>query len=212
MWVLISLSSPKIFPKFAKNSSIMETVTAVSIEEYFSLLHDSEEKLEYYDGEIVAMSGAQPNHNIVACNLIAEFVVCLKKQGCIVLNSDQLITIGKDRLYVFPDIVVVCDKPLYERTKRGLKSLLNPKIVVEVLSDSTETHDRSNKLEYYQTLASLENYVLVATRKKKVEVYRKSDRDEWLHRLYNEGNPMMKIGECEIDLREIYANVDFEKA
>lgn len=189
----------------------MATQTAVSVEEYFDLLYDSEEKLEYYDGEIVAMSGAQPNHNIIACNLISEFVVCLKKQGCFVLNSDQLITIGQRRLYVFPDIVVVCGKPLYEKTKRGLKSLLNPKIVVEVLSDSTEAHDRGNKLEYYQTLASLENFVLVSTKKKKVEVYLKSDSDGWLHRIYNEGSPIMKIGECEIDLREIYSNVDFEE-
>ncbi len=105
-----------------------------------------------------------------------------------------------------------CEKPIYEKTKRGLKSLLNPRIVVEVLSDSPEAHDRGNKLEYYQTLASLENFVLGSTIKKKAEVYRKSDGGDWLHRIYNEGSPMIKIGECEIDLREIYSNVDFEEA
>lgn len=67
-------------------------------------------------------------------------------------------------------------------------------------------------MEYYQTLASLENFVLVSTKKKKVEVCRKSDGGDWLHRIYNEGSPIMKIGECEIDLREIYSNVDFEEA
>ena len=161
----------------------MGTQTAVSVEEYFDLLYDSEEKLEYYDGEIVAMSGAQPNHNIITVNLTVEFVLCLKKMGCIVLNSDQLISIGPRGPYVFPDVVVVCEKPLYEKTKRGLKSLLNPKIVVEVLSDSTEAHDRGNKLKYYQTLASPDNFVLVSTRKKKVEVYHKNDSGGWLHRI-----------------------------
>lgn len=189
----------------------MITQTAISVEEYFDLLHESEEKLEYYDGEIVAMSGAQPNHNIITVNLTVELVLCLKKQGCIVLNSDQLISIGPQGPYVFPDIVVACDKPLYGKTKRGLKALLNPRIVVEVLSDSTEAHDRGNKLEYYQTLASLENFILVSTKKKKVEVYLKSDSGDWLHRIYNEGNPMIKIGNCEIDLREIYSNIDFEE-
>ena len=190
----------------------MLTQTAVSVDEYFDLLHNSEEKLEYYDGEIVAMSGAQPNHNIITVNLTVEFVLCLKKLGCVVLNSDQLISIGPHGPYVFPDIVVVCEKPLYEKTKRGLKSLLNPRIVVEVLSDSTEAHDRGNKLEYYQALASLENFILVSTKKKKVEIYRKSDGGDWLHHIYNEGSPLMKIGECEIDLREIYSNVDFDAA
>lgn len=179
----------------------MVTSAVASVEEYFDLLHDSEEKIEYYDGEIVAMSGSQPIHNVITVNLTAEFVFCLKKQGCLILNSDQLISIGHRGPYVFPDIVVVCEKPMYEKTKRGLKALLNPKIVVEVLSDSTEAHDRGNKLEYYRTLQSLENYVLVSTKKKKVEVYLKSDSDGWLHSLYNELKPVIRIGDCEIDLR-----------
>lgn len=189
----------------------MAVNTTLSIAEYFDILAQSEVKLEYHDGEIVAMAGAQPIHNIIISNLIAEFVFCLKKQGCIVLSSDQLIRIEQCARYTFPDVVIVCKEPHYEKSSRGLDALLNPTIIVEVLSDSTELYDRGDKFECYQTLDSLEEYVLVSSKKKKAEVFKRNAPNEWIHRIYNEKNPILKIGTCEIDIEEIYRKVDFEK-
>ena len=190
----------------------MEVKTGVSIEEYFEELAKSEVKLEYRDGEIVAMSGAQPTHNLVISNMIAEFVFCLKTHNCIVLNSDQLIRVEQCDSYTFPDLVIVCGEPRYEKSKRGLDALLNPTTIVEVLSDSTEAYDRGDKYECYQTLSSLEDYVLVSSKKKKVEVFSRNTPFEWVQRIYNEENPKIRIGTCELDLDEVYRKVKFQEA
>jgi Uma2 family endonuclease len=188
----------------------MDVKTGVSVEEYFEQLATSEVKLEYRDGEIVAMSGAQPAHNQIMSNMIAEIVFCLKSQNCIVLSSDQLIRVEACDRYTFPDLVIVCQTPRYEKSKRGLDALLNPTIIVEVLSDSTEAYDRGDKYECYQTLESLEEYVLVSSRKKKVEVFSRNTPFEWIQRIYNEENSKIRIGACEIDLSEVYRKVTFE--
>ena len=188
----------------------MDVKTGVSVEEYFEQLATSEVKLEYRDGEIVAMSGAQPAHNLVAMNLVMSFAACLKEQGCLLYSSDQLIRVEACDRYTFPDLVIVCQTPRYEKSKRGLDALLNPTIVVEVLSDSTEAYDRGDKYECYQTLESLEEYVLVSSRKKKVEVFSRNTPFEWILRIYNEENSKIRIGACEIDLAEVYRKVTFE--
>ncbi|MFN4144408.1 MAG: Uma2 family endonuclease [Runella sp.] len=179
--------------------------TLVSVEDYFDLLQKSENKLEYYAGEVVAMAGAQPSHNIVVANILGEFFACLKKQGCLLMTSDQLVKIEQCQIYTFPDLVVVCDAPVYEKSPTGLEALLNPTIIVEVLSDATEMYDRSEKLECYQTLSSLKEYVLVASKKKKIEVFQRNQQDEWIHRIYKAGR--LRIGDCEIDLEAIYDRV-----
>ncbi|MEZ4905868.1 MAG: Uma2 family endonuclease [Spirosomataceae bacterium] len=182
--------------------------TLVSVADYFQLLQESDIKLEYHAGEIVAMAGEQPAHNIVAANILGEFFQCVKKQGCLIMSSDQLVKIEQCDIYTFPDLVVVCEPPIYEKSPNGLEALLNPSIIVEVLSDSTEIYDRSEKLECYQTLTSLKEYVLVASRKQKVEIFRKNENEEWVFQVYKTGK--LPIGSCEITLASIYDRVTFE--
>ena len=182
--------------------------TLVSVGEYFQLLKDSDVKLEYHAGEIVAMAGAQPAHNVVVANMLGEFFQCLKKQGCLIMSSDQLVKIEQCDIYTFPDLVIVCDAPLYEKSPSGLDALLNPTIVVEVLSDSTELYDRSEKQDCCRTLSSLQEYVLVASKKKKVEIFRKNQDAEWVHQIVKTGK--LTIGNCEIDIDLIYDRVIFE--
>lgn len=183
-------------------------MTLVSVQDYFELLRESDVKLEYHAGEIVAMAGAQPGHNIAAVNTLLAFGECLKKQGCLIMSSDQLVKIEQCEIYTFPDLVIVCDAPVYEKSPGGLDALLNPTIIIEVLSDSTELYDRSEKLECYQTLSSLQEYVLVASKKKKVEVFRKNQNAEWVHHVYKSGK--LSIGNCEIDIEAIYDRVAFD--
>ena len=188
----------------------MATSTAVSVEEYFEMLLDSDVKLEYRAGEVVAMSGARPNHNLLAMSLVMLLGLCLRKHGCKVYSSDQLVHIEENDRFTFPDVVIACDKPRFKDTQRGLPSLVNPRIIVEVLSESTEFSDRNDKYRAYRTLESLEEYVLISSREKIVEIFQRNNSHEWLHRIYDESNPIIRIGPCEINLEDLYFDVVFE--
>ena len=164
------------------------------------------------NNDIMAMSGARPAHNIIAANMTAEFINCLKKQGCYVYSSDQLVHIEACDRDAFPDITIVCEEPSYTKSKQGLDALTNPFVVVEILSKSTEAYDRGEKYECYQTLESLQDYVLVSAKKQKVEVFTRSAPHEWTLRIYNDDNPRVKIGDCEMELADIYRMVTFDLA
>lgn len=184
------------------------TTALVSIEEYFYMLEKSDVKLEYRAGKVVAMAGAQAPHNIIAGNMLGELFACLKKAGCIIVGSDQLVKIEACNRYTFPDLVIVCQKAIYERAKNGLDALENPEVIIEVASESTELYDRTDKFSCYQTLQSLKEYVLVASTKKQVEVFRKHNHNEWILHIYDENDNLVKIGNCEILLEDIYNNVE----
>ncbi|AYQ35739.1 Uma2 family endonuclease [Runella sp. SP2] len=187
----------------------MQTSTSVTVEEYFDLLQKSDVKLEYHAGEVVAMAGAQPAHNRIAANLIYLLEGCLRSGECFVFTSDQLIKIEGCQKYVFPDLVIVCETPVYEKAPNGLDALENPEIIIEVLSDSTEAYDRLEKFDCYKTIPSFREYVLVSSKKKKVEVIKKLSEAEWLSHTYNENDTTLQIGECSIALADIYHKVMF---
>ncbi len=218
------------------------TATTFSRDEYFDILAESDFKLEYHAGEIVtrwgepieyrdgdlvtasglslkldkqeilAMSGAQPPHTALAMNLVTELGKCLKQFGCRIHSSDQLISVEACELEIFPDVVIICEEPRYKKTKRGLYALLNPTVVIEVLSKSTENYDRGEKFECYRTLESLQQYVLVSTKKKEIEVFSKKTPREWMLQIYDEESPAVRIGKCEADLLEIYWEVILQMA
>ncbi|WP_159472408.1 Uma2 family endonuclease [Dyadobacter sp. 3J3] len=186
----------------------MQTTTQVTHEEYFEILAKSDVKLEYHAGEIVAMAGAQPAHNIIAANLIGEFVHCLKRKGCIVYTSDQLIKIEQCDRYSFSDLVIVCNKPAYEKSPQGLNALENPEIIIEVLSDTTMGYDRSEKFDCYKTIPSFSEYVLVSSKQKKVEVIKKLSDAVWLSHTYINDDENVAIGDCLVLLEDIYNKVE----
>jgi len=186
----------------------MQTTTLVTHEEYFDLLAKSDLKLEYHGGEVVAMAGAQPAHNMLAANFLLSLGYCLKKLGCYIFTSDQLIRVNSCDKYIFPDLVIVCEKPVYEKSPGGLDALLNPGIIIEVLSDSTERYDRTEKFDCYKTIPSLREYVLVSSRKQKVEVVKKLSEVEWLSHTYTENDENVLIRDCMVVMSDIYDKVD----
>jgi len=186
----------------------MQTTTLVTHEEYFELLAKSDVKLEYYSGEILAMAGAQPVHNRICITLAAALEICLKSGSCTVLSSDQLIRTEACDRYSFPDLVIICKKPLFERSTQGIDALLNPEIVIEVLSESTEKYDRLEKFDCYKTISSFREYVLVSSKMKKVEVIKKLSEAEWLSHTYTEKDESVLIGECSILMADIYNKVN----
>jgi Uma2 family endonuclease len=179
--------------------------TPMTAEEYLAFERASDEKHEYLDGETFAMSGAKMAHNLVTANVIALLHGALRLRPCLVFPSDMKVHIPSNGLYAYPDITVVCGKPQFQ--DEGEDVLLNPTVIVEVLSDSTESYDRGDKFGSYQTIPSLQDYVLISPKKERIEVF--SRRPEgWLLRTYGPGDcATLESIEAELAIEETYLKV-----
>jgi Uma2 family endonuclease len=188
----------------------MKTLTSISVEEYLLQESQAEYKSEYHAGETVAMAGAQEPHNNIVSNLIGELYDCLKKGKCRIYPSDMLISLPECEKFVYADVSVVCEKVQLSTQKRvGLDVLLNPNVVIEVLSESTELYDRVEKFGCYKTLKSMQQYVLVDSQKILVETFTRTDEGDWLLKSTNDKSKKVKIGECEILVEDIYHHLNF---
>ena len=127
----------------------------ITPEEYLRLERASQEKHEYFKGEIFAMTGATENHNIIAGSTFAALYSELRKKPCQIYPSDMRVRIPATGLYTYPDISVVCGTPEFEDD--GLDTLLNPTVIIEVLSPSTEPYDRGKKFQHYRTIPTLKS-------------------------------------------------------
>jgi Uma2 family endonuclease len=156
------------------------------------------------------MAGAQLAHNQIVANLIGELFSCLKLKNCQVLASDMLLKLPECNKYVYPDITIVCETiQLDEAKQQGLDVLLNPTIIIEVLSESTSAYDQSEKMRCYFTLPSLKQYILVNSEKIDLTTYTRTPENDWLLHLTTQLNDKIKIGDCEIDIKDIYHQVEF---
>jgi Uma2 family endonuclease len=148
-----------------------------TVEEYLEFERTSEVKHEFVDGEIFQMAGASADHNRITANTIAALIAGLGDQPCDILGSDMRVRISAGH-YAYPDIVIVCGEPQLENTQP--ETLLNPTVIVEVLSPSTENYDRGKKFEAYRRLESLREYVLIAQDRPYIERYvRGDDGSSW---------------------------------
>lgn len=189
----------------------MSTKTSISVEDYLMNEATAEQKSEYDAGEVRMMSGASWNHNVIVSRLIAKLTQCLEKKGCLVLPSDLLVHIPECEKFVYPDVTVVCDKPqLKKHPNSNLDALLNPTIIVEVLSESTQLRDRTEKFDCYKKMSSLKEYVLVDSKKKQIEIYHRQ-ANGWLLNTANEKGDTIDIMGCNIALEDVYYGVEFEE-
>jgi Uma2 family endonuclease len=155
-----------------------QLATYLTPEEYLVLERQAETKSEFLDGEIIAMTGASRKHNIVAGNIFASLHVQLRKQPCEVYASDMRVGVSPTGSYTYPDVVVVCGEG--EFGDDYMDTLLNPTVIVQVLSESTQGYDRGLKFEHYRKLESLREYVLVAQEKCHVEHFARQPDNQWL--------------------------------
>lgn len=152
---------------------------AATREEYLAFEEGTELKHEFIDGEVFAMSGGTFAHSLIKTNLIGV-ARPLISSGCLLLDSDMRVKVS-DRAYVYPDSSLVCGTPVFEDEKR--LSLLNPRVIFEVLSPSSEAWDRGGKFHLYQTIESLEAYVLLSQAQARVEAFFRGDQ-AWTYRAY----------------------------
>lgn len=178
-----------------------------TLDEYMSLADKSQEKLEYHDGLIVAMAGASPAHNRIVTDLSAYLVTL--SDYCRGFNSDQAIAIESQNRYVFPDLSFVCDDEDKFDKDRFLK---NPSLLIEVLSDKTEKHDRGPKFSWYRSLPSFKEYVLIDSRALRVESFFHRADGHWdiqNHYLPEQELYFHTLG-LSITLERIYKRVNFD--
>ena len=177
-------------------------------EDYLAIERGAEFKSEYFNGEIFAMAGASRAHNTIVLNTGSEIRRYLKNRPCKAYVNDMRVKVSPTGLYTYPDLVVVCGKEQFEDTQ--LDTLLNPTLIIEVLSDSTEAYDRGRKFEHYRHLDSLIEYVLIAQHRPHVESYRRQPDHQWLltecHGL--EGTLRLQSIDCDLALAEVYDKVE----
>jgi Uma2 family endonuclease len=186
------------------------SVTRYTPAQYLALERDAEFRHEYYDGYITAMAGGSPEHNRIALNFAAKLNNQLEDRECVAYISDIRLLVSSTGLYTYPDVMAVCGEPLFQKLE-GVKTLLNPTLIVEVLSPTTEAYDRGGKFDHYRQLPSLEEYVLVSQDKVLVERYTRQG-DDWLLTAFKSLGDTLQLGsiDCAITLREIYAKVKFD--
>jgi Uma2 family endonuclease len=177
-----------------------------SVEEYLAVDAGGDVKHEYLGGEIVAMAGASPRHNLIASNLTGLLRSALERSPCRVLGSDQRVSAEATGAFVYPDLSVVCSEPRFGAQRPA--SLLNPVLIVEVLSRSTEDHDRGAKLAHYRRMESVREVVLVEPNERRVEIYRRLDDGRWLITDVVAGAVSLESVEAELPLDEVYAKTE----
>jgi len=182
-----------------------------TIDEYLRIDRDSSERLEYIDGEIVAMAGGTYNHSLVIANAVRELGNGLKGKPCRVLESNLRVGIPRDTRFMYPDIPVICGKPEFDPRDDRNETVTNPRLVIEVLSPSTELHDRGEKFRRYRELSSLQEYVLVSQERPSIETFFRQADGAWLMTPYFGIESTIRLRSVEIDLpmTEIYAGVEF---
>jgi Uma2 family endonuclease len=154
-----------------------------SVDDYLQWEEQQEEKHEYVNGLIYDMAGATENHVSLTGNFAAIILSHLRGTQCKVLSSDMKVNIAAKKIYYYPDILVTCD----ERDRQNKKHKSYPCLIIEVLSNSTEAKDRGVKFANYQTIETLQEYVLVNQQEQRIEVFRRTDRKFWLLQTYTAG-------------------------
>ncbi|MGH9766316.1 MAG: Uma2 family endonuclease [Blastocatellia bacterium] len=182
----------------------------MTMEEYIEFDKNNEGRWEYFDGEVVDMAGGSLGHNRIARNILTTLENKLEGKPCEALPSDMRLKVPKALPYRYPDVVVVCDEPVIE-TIQGQEMLVNPLLIVEVLSESTKAYNFDFKFTAYQSIESFKEYLLVAQDRPKVTQYVRQPDGQWLRRDIEGMGSVVKLAsvECELTFDEIYRLVKF---
>jgi Uma2 family endonuclease len=181
----------------------------ITPEQYLEIERKAEFKSEYLDGEMFAMAGARENHNLLVASLIAALHQQLRTRPCRVYPSDMRVHVKSTGLCTYPDVSAVCGERRFVDNQTD--TLLNPGLIIEVLSPTTEAYDRGRKFEYYQSIESLREYLLVSSDRVRAELYSREPDGRWLltcaQRL-EDSLTLESVG-ARIVLSDLYERVEF---
>ena len=180
-----------------------------TLEEYLARERVAEEKSEFYRGEIFAMAGGSPRHNTICLNIASSLKSKLRGTNCRPFASDQRLRIPANGLSTYPDISVVCGD--FQRDEFDLDAMVNPRVLIEVLSPSTEDYCRGRKFVLYRQLESLREYVVVAQDEPLVEQHVLQENGSWLLTVHQGLESVLRLAslDCPLSLVEIYEEVTF---
>jgi len=180
-----------------------DTITS---EEYLAFERQAEERHEFVDGIIYAMSGASRHHVRIASNLIMNLGIQFKGRDCGAYASDLRVKVNETD-YVYPDVVAVCGEEQFEDGQ--FDTLLNPSVIIEVLSKSTQNYDKNKKMALYQNLSTVQDYVLIAQDQYRVEHYQRKSQNQWLLTVLTESQQILQLNSVnvEISVQDIYDRV-----
>lgn len=182
-----------------------------SIEEYLALEEMAEYKNEYHDGEIFPMAGSTTNHNRIALNLCTALDITTNNLDYQVFMSEVKLWIPKIRRFLYPDVMVTAAPPRYYQARKD--AILNPQVIVEVLSKSTKDYDKGDKFKFYRTLPCFQEYLLISQCEVYVEQYVKTPTNQWLLSEYENPEAMLKLSTIpfQIRLADLYKRVEFDQ-
>ena len=183
--------------------------TFLTPEQYLEIERKAEFKSEYYQGEMFAMAGAKEAHNLIIWNLARELGQQLRQRPCRAYLADMRVRVSATGLYTYPDVVAVCGEPQFLDDQRD--TLLNPNLIVEVLSPSTELYDRVRKFEHYRSLESVSEYLLVSSERVSAELYTRQPDGRWLLTTVSrmeDSLDLLSVG-AHLALADLYEKVDF---
>ena len=185
-----------------------------TFDDYLVLEESSTVKHEFFEGEIFAMAGGSPVHAALGARIVSELDTQLRGKGCLAYNSDLRVRVLETGLGTYPDATVVCGDPKYHPERfRKMVWVINPVVLVEVLSDSTEEYDRGAKFDNYQRIETLQEYVLVSHREPIIEVFRRGPNAAWIR---SEGRAAARIRltsiDCELSVDRVYEGINLSAA
>lgn len=190
----------------------LKTKTAVAPEDYLKFERESLERHEFLDGRIYQMAGESLSHSRVCMNLAREVGNKLKNSPCEALSPNMKVRAASASLFAYPDLTIVCGEPLFHDLKKDV--LVNPKVIIEVLSPSTAQYDRTKKFQKYRMgNETLTDYILITQEYAFIEHYIKQPDGSWLYRSYDDVEESFAIEtiDCELSLREIYDRVELKE-
>jgi Uma2 family endonuclease len=179
-------------------------------EEYLALEKTAEYKNEYRDGEIVPMTGGTTNHNEIAGNLYAHLKLALRSKNYRIYIGDVRLWIPRYRQYTYPDVMMIEGEPIY--AEKETTTVMNPSLIAEVLSPSTQNYDQGNKFMYYRSIPEMKEYILIDQKQFHVMQYTKTSENQWLLTEYEGKDTVIKLNSVNftIPLSDIYTGVSFE--
>ncbi len=191
-------------------SAIPITSRQMTLEEYLEFDYNAEGRYEYFGGEVFEMSGGSPEPSLLGSRIGYLLGNSLYPKGCSVYNSDVKIKVPTLPPYRYGDISALCGQPIYE-SLINQRLLVNPTLIVEVLSPSTEKYDRDKKFKAYKSIESLRHYLLVWQSEKFVALYTKHNEKFWFQSEYGAGETLkLESLECDLSVDEIYQGIIYE--
>ncbi|MDO7847944.1 Uma2 family endonuclease [Hymenobacter sp. M29] len=181
----------------------------ISPEDYLRLEREAEFRHEYVEGKIIAMVGASYSHNLICMNLGGEMRSQLRGKNYSVVGSDQRLQIMSGSAFVYPDLTVVCAPPKFNEEKKP-DTLLNPTLLVEVLSPTTSQYDRSDKFMLYRQVPSLRQYLVLDSQSAYAELHTQDERGRWVLTETRDLDAVLDLSSigCQVPLAEVYAGVE----